>query len=51
MSGPYKIIVIVYIVFLLSVVVSNLLALFALKLIRRAKLSPQTPPPTGERLL
>ena len=51
MSGPYKIIVIIYIGFLLSVVMSNLLALIALKLIRRPKLPAQTAQIAGERLL
>ena len=41
MSGPYKIIVIVYIGFLLSVIASNLLALIALKLLRPHKLPPK----------
>lgn len=41
MSGPYKIIVIVYIGFLLSVIASNLLALIALKLLRPRKLPPR----------
>ncbi len=40
MSGPYKIIVIIYIGFLLSVIVSNLLALIVLKFLRPPKLPP-----------
>lgn len=48
MSGPYKIIVIVYIGFLLSVIASNLLALIVLKFVRTPKLPPNM---KGERLL
>lgn len=48
MSGPYKIIVIVYIGFLLSVIASNLLALITLKLIRPSNKLPSDL--KGERL-
>jgi hypothetical protein len=50
MSGPYKIIVVIYIGFLLSVIISNLLALIVLKFLRPPKL-PNEIEINGERLL
>jgi hypothetical protein len=49
-SGPYKIIVIVYIGFLLSVIASNVLALITLKLLRPHKLPPKVAKVTEKSL-
>lgn len=41
MSGPYKFVVVVYIAFITTVLVSNVLALFIYRVLRRRRLRKQ----------